>query len=336
MSKIRSYLILPIAVLFALFALMVSPAAAQTGEMYRVTRWTDVYATPGGARLAGAVLAPDTIVELVSTDASGNWAEITSENVDGWVPFDALIESDAMPPGDSAMTNRWTNIWDAPDGEPTGTALPPNTPVEIVGRNAAGNWVEIVTATGTGWIPANAITGGAPGGTTPPPAPPAPMPPADDDEATAPPEDEEFITVFYLSNPNEILGEFPVRTFDAEEFYTNLILLRAGLEVMKNNLDGALRGDAEACETYAGAYLLILLSGVFYVDVPPQWQDADARYFLSFIYALDRTRPAFLSCLNAGRVDSFNYGLAMESIYDAIAVVDPAIQNAEQLLGIVE
>lgn len=336
MLKLRSYLILPVLLCIALWAMLATPVAAQTGQMFRVTRWTDVYAAPGGARLAGVALAPDTIVELVSSDSSGNWAQISSDRADGWVPFDALLEVGAPPVSPATTTTRWTNLFSAPGGTPTGAALPPNTQVEILSRSADGHWLQVRAAGRTGWVPANAVSGvnpdprpmnppapGTPPAPTPPPAPPP-----------APPTDEETVTIYYASNPDEVLGVFPVRNFNARDFYGNLQRLRAGLETMKNTLDGTLRGDAGACASYIAAYEGILRSGVFYENVPAEWQEADLRYFLSFVYALDRTRPAYLSCQNAGRVDQFNYGLALDAVFDAINVVDPAIRNAQTLLGI--
>jgi hypothetical protein len=97
---------------------------------------------------------------------------------------------------------------------------------------------------------------------------------------------------------------------------------------MRDSLGGAHTGDATACANYVAAYNNVLYSGVFYEPVPPDWEDIDAVYFISFIYALDRTRPAYLSCVNAGTVDDFNYGLASQTIDQTLQFLQPAIDAA--------
>jgi hypothetical protein len=108
-----------------------------------------------------------------------------------------------------------------------------------------------------------------------------------------------------------------------------MLSMRESLHTMQGSLDGAHSGDANACSAYVGAYNNILYSGVFYEEVPADWEDIDFAYFLSFVYSLDRTRPAFLSCVNAGRVDDFNYSLAMQTINETLSILlDPAIDAA--------
>lgn len=152
--------------------------------------------------------------------------------------------------------------------------------------------------------------------------------------ATATPEEEEVDTIilYYISNPNDILGVFPVRPFDGQAMYNNMVSMRNSLYAMQGALDGALAGDATACANYVAAYNNILYSGVFYDDVPPAWQEIDTVYMLSFIYSLDRTRPAYLSCVDAGRVDDFNYGLARQSIDQVMSILPQAIAAAEGML----
>lgn len=140
--------------------------------------------------------------------------------------------------------------------------------------------------------------------------------------------ESEPIVVYYISNPNDVLGVFPVEPFDADGLRSNMSNIQGSLNTMRNNLDGAKAGDAAACTSYVSAYNNILYSGVFYEDVPPEWQDVDGIYFISFIYSLDRTRPAYLSCVDAGKVDDFNFGLALTAIDQTLSILNPAIQSA--------
>jgi hypothetical protein len=142
------------------------------------------------------------------------------------------------------------------------------------------------------------------------------------------------ITIFYLSNPNDVLGVFPVKAFDASVMLNNMKRMRQSLYTMRDALPGTREGSAEACTAYRNAYSSIMNSGVFYEDVPGDWEQIDFVYFISFIYSLDRTRPAFLSCVNAGQVDDFNAGLASQSIDQTLTVLLPAIQSAAAKLGV--
>jgi hypothetical protein len=146
--------------------------------------------------------------------------------------------------------------------------------------------------------------------------------------ATTDPNVPESITIYYISNPADILGVFPVRPFDANALYNNMLNIRGSLYGMRDSIPGAQGGDPAACATYIGSYENILYSGVFYEPVPADWQDVDYLYFLSFIYALDRTRPAYLSCVNAGIVDEFNAGLASVTIDETLNVLNEAIAAA--------
>lgn len=137
-----------------------------------------------------------------------------------------------------------------------------------------------------------------------------------------------MITVYYISNPNDILGVFPELPFDAEGLKANMNNINRSLQTMRGNIDGAHAGDQASCDAYVGAYNNILYSGVFYKDVPGDWEEIDFVYFLSFIYSLDRTRPAYLSCVNAGTVDDFNYGLALTAIEQTTAFMTPALNSA--------
>lgn len=237
--------------------------------------------------------------------------------------------------------------------EPTATATATATPTEeptataTATATATSTPTEEPTATATATAtPTEEPTATA---TTPPPPPPtATTAPADNSgdagengasgndgdnggEESEEGEDEtpDEITVYYISNPNDILGVFPVRSFDSTAILNNMYNIRNALQTMRSNIDGAKDGNAEACTAYVNAYNNILYSGVFYEDVPGDWQDVDNAYFLSFIYSLDRTRPAYLSCVNAGQVDQFNYGLALSALDQTRSFIEPYIQAAE-------
>ena len=100
--------------------------------------------------------------------------------------------------------------------------------------------------------------------------------------------------------------------------YNNMLSMRQSLNTMQGSLGGAHSGDINACNAYVGAYNAILYAGVFYEQVPGDWDDIDFAYFLGFVYSLDRTRPAHLSCVNAGRVDDFNHSLAVQTIDETL------------------
>lgn len=83
---------LVIVLLLALTGLwLVAPTrAALAAETAMTVRWTDVYDAPDGNRLPGVTLAPNTPVTVLGSNAQGNWINITSAIVDGWVPVNAL------------------------------------------------------------------------------------------------------------------------------------------------------------------------------------------------------------------------------------------------------
>jgi len=159
---------------------------------------------------------------------------------------------------------------------------------------------------------------------TPTPRPTIPPPPP----PTATPEEAEEIVIYYISNPNDILGVFPVRTFDAAGLVNNMLRIRSALQTMRANIDGTKDPGNGACDAYVGAYNSILYSGVFYEDVPGDWQEIDGAYYISFVYSLDRTRPAYLSCVNAGKVDGFNLGLARQTLDETLNFFVPYVNAA--------
>jgi hypothetical protein len=195
---------------------------------------------------------------------------------------------------------------DTPSPTPTDTATPTPEPTDTPTPTDTPEPTDTPTPTNTP-------------GPTWTPAPPT---------ATATPEVVDTITIYYASNPSDILGVFPVLPFDGQAMYNNMVRMRDSLYAMQGALDGALAGDAAACANYVAAYNNILYSGVFYDNVPPDWQEIDSIYLLSFIYSLDRTRPAYLSCVDAGKVDEFNYGLARQSIDQVLSILPQAIDAA--------
>ncbi len=215
--------------------------------------------------------------------------------------------------------------------EPSLTAVPTDTPSPSPTATPTATDTPTPTATATATVtetptplPTDTPTAAPTATETPTPRPTSPPQPT----ATATAEELDEIVVYYISNPNDILGVFPVRTFDANSLYNNMVRIRQSLQTMMANIDGAKDGDANACSAYVGAYNNILYSGVFYEEVPPDWEDIDWAYYLSFVYSLDRTRPAYLSCVNAGKVDNFNYGLAVQTLNETYNFLSPYVDAA--------
>lgn len=221
---------------------------------------------------------------------------------------------------------------------PTDTPEPTNTPTEEPTETPTATPTEEPTETPTPTETAVPTNTPAPSNTPAPantasPATAVPTnPPADGGEGDGEEggeDEEEFVTLYYASNPNDILGVFPVKPFNADDIRRNMGNIQASLRIMQDNLFGAHTGDPAACPNYVQAYNNILYAGVVYDDVPPGWTDIDFAYVLSFIYALDRTRPAYLSCVNGNPVDEFNYGLADSAINETNALLNQAIQQAQ-------
>jgi outer membrane biosynthesis protein TonB len=209
---------------------------------------------------------------------------------------------------------------------------------EIISQDETGDWylVAFGEEDETAWISGEDVS--VSGGidrvevVEPPPTPtPAPTSEAPEQPSPEPTEESEAadtVVIYYISDPNEILGVFPVRPFDRDEALSKMQIIRGALYTMRENLPGARSGDAAACGNYVNAYNNVLYSGVFFDPVPPEWQNIDEIYYISFIYALDRTRPAYLSCSNAGRVDDFNANLAEQAIGQTLSFLEPAINEA--------
>ena len=223
----------------------------------------------------------------------------------------------AVPPTDTPAPTETPLPTDTPEPtetpSPTNTATPTETPLPTDTPEPTETPTAVPTETP---LPTNTAV---PVVNTPVPA------------TTATPEESEepeMITVYYISNPNDILGVFPELPFDAQGLKANMNNINWSLQTMRGSIDGAHAGDQASCDTYVGAYNNILYSGVFYKDVPGDWEEIDFVYFLSFIYSLDRTRPAYLSCVNSGSVDDFNYSLALTAINQTQTFMEPALNSA--------
>ena len=212
------------------------------------------------------------------------------------------------------------------------------TVYQVIGQNADGTWLQVDRGeeADPAWIFADNVTvSGQLDGVTAVEAPPTPMPTATPaaPQPTATPAQVDTVTFYYRSNPNEILGTFPVYEFNGQALYNSMVRLRNNLQAMSGAINAAKGGDAAACQTYVNAYNGILYSGAFYDNVPPDWGEIHGAYIVAFIYALDRTRPAFLSCANAGSVDDFNYNLAVQTIGETLGFVTPYVNAAAAKVG---
>ena len=219
---------------------------------------------------------------------------------------------------------------------PTATATPTETPTPT----ATSTPTETPTPTNTPRPTATATPTDTPSPTPTekpteiPPETPKPKPTLSP-QPTATPSPEatpETITLYYRSNPNEALGTFPVRPFDGQAMYNHMVSMQQSLGAMQGAIYGAKDGNADACTNYTQAYNNILYAGVLYDDVPEDWQGVEFAYVLSFIYALDRTRPAYLSCVNAGMVDDFNFNLAVTAINETLQLLNPTVETAASKL----
>lgn len=158
--------------------------AGTTSESASTSRWTNIYDNPAG-RTVG-VLAPNTSINIVQRSAAGNWVQIISAQGNGWVPATAVTggqssgggQASAPAPTGGVRTTRWTNVYQSPNGAPlNGVALAPNTSVEGISFDPSRRWAQIRGSFGTGWVPANAVTGGTGTPTaSAQPAAPAPAP----------------------------------------------------------------------------------------------------------------------------------------------------------------
>ncbi|MGB1249274.1 MAG: hypothetical protein ACPG8W_01465 [Candidatus Promineifilaceae bacterium] len=164
--------------------------------------------------------------------------------------------------------------------------------------------------------------------------PPAPSPEGGMPEGEAPAEEQsdivviDFITIYYVSDPNEIIGVFPVILFNAELMTASMIFNWVNLNIMRDNLNNAASGDQAACDLYEDSYEAIKETAIFFVGIPGDWAELDLIYFNTFISSLDRTRPAYLSCFDAGRIDDFNRDLARLNIDETLPVMENAIKAA--------
>lgn len=254
----------------------------------------------------GEAPAPEAVADVAEETA----ATETTAPTETPVPTETPAPTETPPPTATATATETPVPTDTATPEPTNTPEPTETPEPTA--TAVPTNTPAPTSTP---VPVN----------TPVPAN-TPTP-----ESSPTPEEEaspDVITLFYISNPNDILGTFPVRPFDGPALRSNMQNVMSSLERMKASINGAKDGNAEACANYVAAYNNILFNGVFYEDVPGDWQDIDGAYFASFIYSLDRTRPAYLSCVDSGKVDEFNYSLALQTLDQTIQFLRPALDSA--------
>jgi len=228
-------------------------------------------------------------------------------------------EAPTFTPTATATPTSTNTPTSTPTETPTATATPTQTPTPTLTPSPTNTPTETPLPTDTPTAT-----------TTPTPKPTLEPQPTATTAAESPAND--YVTIYYRSNPNEILGIFPERPFNAKALYNNMVKMQQSITAMQNALGGAHAGDAAACATYTQSYEAILNSGVFYSDVPGDWEDIDFAYVLSFIYSLDRTRPAYLSCVNSGIVDSFNMGLAATAMNDTLNLLNAAIAAAASKL----
>lgn len=246
-------------------------------------------------------------------------AEVAEEPTETPVP-----PTDTPAPTDTPVPTDTPEPTETPS--PTNTAIPTNTPTPVPTDTPEPTETPTTSPTNT---PVSATNSPAPAATATLEIEGEGGPSDSDDDGEEGDDGEpEMITVYYISNPNDILGVFPELPFDAEGLKANMNNINRSLQTMRGSIDGAHAGDQAACDTYVGAYNNILYSGVFYKDVPGDWEEIDFVYFLSFIYSLDRTRPAYLSCVNAGTVDDFNYSLALTAINQTQTFMEPALNSA--------
>ena len=126
-----------------------------------ITRWTNMYQSPGGATIPNVALRPGTQVQIVSRSEAGNWVQVVADTVGGWVPATALVGAPAPAPApgrpaSGPFIQRWTNIYSTPAGATSGSAAP-NTAVTVVTTDPSGNWVQVRGTFGTGWVPRTAL-----------------------------------------------------------------------------------------------------------------------------------------------------------------------------------
>ena len=159
-----------------------------------------------------------------------------------------------------------------------------------------------------------------------------PSPAPGSDASPAPPyEIIDSIPIYYVSNSNELIGTFPIIRFRSELLVENMQFNQTMLHKMRNNLDSAASGDQASCDRYKDAYEAIKENGIFFADVPVEWEELYFTYFLTFVYSLDRTRPAYLSCIDSGRIDDFNRDLAHQTINETLDILNPAVDAAVEL-----
>ena len=83
------------------------------------------------------------------------------------------LRSNVIAAGEVREIARWTNLYDAPGGNPlAGIVLEPGTQVTELNRTRDGHWVLVQTESGNGWVPATSIAGESNTSNAPPAANP--------------------------------------------------------------------------------------------------------------------------------------------------------------------
>jgi hypothetical protein len=263
----------------------------------------------------------------------------------GWLLLLLLVSVSCGPSDEEVMQTAEAIVQLTEEAKPTNTPVPTNTPeptatatpTETPTPTYTATPTETPTPTETATPTETPTPTDTPTPTETPTPENTPTPAKTNTPAPTPTKTPapvvDYITLYYVSNPNDILGVFPVVPFDANALYNNMVRVRNSLYTMRNNLDAAKAADATACAAYVGAYNTILNSGVFYDEVPGDWEEIHVYYLASFIYSLDRTRPAFLSCRDSGKIDDFNYGLALAAINDTLSLLEPTVNAAAIKVG---
>ena len=139
--------------------------------------------------------------------------------------------STPVPTATLAPTNTPTTI---PTETPTATPEPTQTPT------ATPKPTQTPTATPVD-TPEPTLT---PEPTSLPQATAVPQPSQPTVAPTAETEAEEsFVTLYYISNPSDILGTFPEKPFNADELRSHMVNIQSSLNTMQANLDAAKGGE---------------------------------------------------------------------------------------------
>lgn len=128
-----------------------------------VHRWTDIYVSPAGDPLPGA-LSPDTMVNVLSENPQGGWVEVHADGGSVWIPKDAVTavrpavaSTPATAKSETAVVGRWTDVYDGPGGNKVSGVCSPDMAVNIVEWGPKRNWIRINAQGMDVWIPADSL-----------------------------------------------------------------------------------------------------------------------------------------------------------------------------------